>query len=236
MECRDLIDVCVTFCHFSIFVFFFLLCECIFYWISYLLFKNLVSSQSSAHSNSSLGMNCATGNDWKLRKPAVRSAQGSTTPEMHSRRHSGGVSSLNQSRSKQIHQSNGSIQSDSPSSNSISPAPSPSPRPQSVMNTNNGSVGLGKRWNSTGDFNSQSALTGRWAMSIHFIYMYKFILLSSVHYSSILFYQIVMNFLSIVLRLHSFVFCLIQFFSFLFFSIHFYLCMRCLCAFNSLLF
>lgn len=112
-------------------------------------------------------MNCATpGSDWKLRKPVVRSAQGSTTPEMHSRRHSGGVSSLHQSRSKQIHQSNGSIQSDSPSSNSISPAPSPSPRPQSV-NTNNGSVGLGKRWNSTGDFNSQSALTGRYVNHIY---------------------------------------------------------------------
>lgn len=121
-----------------------------------------VSSQSSAHSNSSIGMNCATNNDWKLRKPMVRSAHGSTTPDMHStRRHSGGVSSLHQSRTKQIHQSNGSIQSDSPSSNSISPAPSPSPRPQSVTATNNGSVGLGKRWNSTGDFNAQSALVGR---------------------------------------------------------------------------
>lgn len=119
----------------------------------------LVSSQSSAHSNSSMGMNCPS-NDWKLRKPIIRSAQGSQTPDIHSRRHSG-VSSLHQSRTKQIHQSNGSIQSDSPSSNSISPAPSPSPRPQSVNTTNNGSVGLGKRWNSTGDFNAQSALTGR---------------------------------------------------------------------------
>lgn len=103
-------------------------------------------------------MNCA--NDWKLRKPIGRSTQGSQTPDIHSRRHSG-ISSLHQSRTKPIHQSNGSIQSDSPSSNSISPAPSPSPRPQSV-NTNNGSVGLGKRWNSTGDFNTQSALTGRY--------------------------------------------------------------------------
>ncbi|XP_031616634.1 echinoderm microtubule-associated protein-like 2 isoform X2 [Contarinia nasturtii] len=116
-----------------------------------------LSSQSSAHSNSSIGMNCAN-NDWKLRKPMVRSG-GTTTPDIHSRRHSGGVNSLHQSRTKQIHQSNGSIQSDSPSSNSISPAPSPSPRPQSV-NTNNGSAGLGKRWNSTGDFNAQSALVG----------------------------------------------------------------------------
>lgn len=124
-----------------------------------------VSSQSSAHSNSSIGMNCGSGggsNDWKLRKPMVRSVQGSQTPDIHhSRRHSGGVGSLHQSRTKQSHQSNGSIQSDSPSSNSISPAPSPSPRPQSVNTTNNGSVGLGKRWNSTGDFNAQSALTGR---------------------------------------------------------------------------
>lgn len=104
-------------------------------------------------------MNCGN-NDWKLRKPMVRSVQGSQTPDIHShRRHSGGVGSLHQ---KQIHQSNGSIQSDSPSSNSISPAPSPSPRPQSVNTTNNGSVGLGKRWNSTGDFNAQSALTGRY--------------------------------------------------------------------------
>lgn len=109
-----------------------------------------------------MGMNCATNNDWKLRKPMVRSVQGTTTPDIHSRRHSGGVNSLHQSRTKPIHQSNGSIQSDSPSSNSISPAPSPSPRPQSVNTVNNGSVGLGKRWNSTGDFNAQSALVGRY--------------------------------------------------------------------------
>lgn len=78
----------------------------------------------------------------------------------------GGVTSLNQSRTKPIHQSNGSIQSDSPSSNSISPAPSPSPRPQSV-NANNGSVGLGKRWNSTGDFGAQSSLTGRLVFTLY---------------------------------------------------------------------
>ncbi|XP_055316074.1 echinoderm microtubule-associated protein-like 2 isoform X2 [Sitodiplosis mosellana] len=119
-----------------------------------------LSSQSSVHSNSSMGMNCGQNNDWKLRKPMVRSVQGTTTPDMHSRRHSGGVSSLHQSRTKPIHQSNGSIQSDSPSSNSISPAPSPSPRPQSVNTVNNGNAGLGKRWNSTGDFNAQSALVG----------------------------------------------------------------------------
>lgn len=124
-----------------------------------------------------MGMNCGSGNDWKLRKPMVRPAQGTTTPDIHSRRHSGGVGSLHQSRTKQSHQSNGSIQSDSPSSNSISPAPSPSPRPQSV-NTNNNNVGLGKRWNSTGDFNV-SALTGR--------YVYRNVLnftLCFVHFSS----------------------------------------------------
>lgn len=133
----------------------------------------VVSSQSSAHSNSSIGMNCST-NDWKLRKPMVRAVQGSQTPDIHSRRHSGGVGSLHQSRTKQSHQSNGSIQSDSPSSNSISPAPSPSPRPQSVNTTNNGSVGLGKRWNSTGDFNAQSTLTGRY---LNFSFSFVFSLL-----------------------------------------------------------
>lgn len=74
-----------------------------------------------------------------------------------------GVNSLHQSRTKQIHQSNGSIQSDSPSSNSISPAPSPSPRPQSANANNNGSS-LGKRWNSTGDFGAHSPLTGRYVV------------------------------------------------------------------------
>lgn len=173
MECLDLLDVRLIEIYMFSFIFasFDSFIKFVLFFFSFLNFsffsENSVSSQSSAHSNSSLGMNCATpGSDWKLRKPVVRSAQGSTTPEMHSRRHSGGVSSLHQSRSKQIHQSNGSIQSDSPSSNSISPAPSPSPRPQSV-NTNNGSVGLGKRWNSTGDFNAQSALTGRYGNHIY---------------------------------------------------------------------
>lgn len=120
--------------------------------------------------------------EWKLRKPMIRSVHGSITPDMHLRRHSGksilinflffwekylillfltGANSLHQSRTKQIHQSNGSIQSDSPSSNSISPAPSPSPRPQSA-NANNSGSGLGKRWNSTGDFGAHSNLTGRY--------------------------------------------------------------------------
>lgn len=180
MECLDLVDVCLVEIYTFSFLFspFFILFPLL---ILHIFFLNSVSSQSSAHSNSSLGMNCATpGSDWKLRKPVVRSAQGTTTPEMHSRRHSGGVSSLHQSRSKQIHQSNGSIQSDSPSSNSISPAPSPSPRPQSV-NTNNGSVGLGKRWNSTGDFNSQSALTGRYVNRIYSSSMRSFRLIS-IHF------------------------------------------------------
>lgn len=142
-----------------------------------------MASQSSPHSTSSLALGCSSPNDWKLRKNIVRSAQGAN--EMHSRRHSGkskgniefisllnlfflffqsilgGVTSLNQSRTKQIHQSNGSIQSDSPSSNSISPAPSPSPRPQSVNTNNNGGIGFAKRWSSTGDFGTQSSLTGR---------------------------------------------------------------------------
>lgn len=59
------------------------------------------------------------------------------------------------SRSKSIHQSNGSIHSESPSSSSVSPAPSPSPRPNSAYNS-----GLAKRWNSTGDFGSSNSLQG----------------------------------------------------------------------------
>lgn len=62
------------------------------------------------------------------------------------------------SRSKSLHQSNGSLHSDSPSSSSVSPAPSPSPRPNTVHGIHNS--GLAKRWSSTGDFNVQSPLQG----------------------------------------------------------------------------
>ncbi|XP_045451782.1 echinoderm microtubule-associated protein-like 2 [Melitaea cinxia] len=88
------------------------------------------------------------------------------------------ASSLSQRRGPQ-HQSTGSLQSDSPaSSSSLSPAPSPSPRAtpapltphpvQPYRSRNNSSSGnqspspatnnLTKRWNSTGDFNSQGLL------------------------------------------------------------------------------
>lgn len=47
-----------------------------------------VGSQNSPHSTSSLALSC-TSNDWKHRKQMTRSVQGTTTPDMHSRRHSG---------------------------------------------------------------------------------------------------------------------------------------------------
>lgn len=48
----------------------------------------VVGSQNSPHSTSSLALN-ATSSDWKHRKTITRSIQGATTPDMHSRRHSG---------------------------------------------------------------------------------------------------------------------------------------------------
>lgn len=103
-----------------------------------------MTSPSPSH-NSSSSNSHSTPNDWKLRKPVPRSS--SATPENPLRRHTAtSVTSLPQSRNKSIHQSNGSLHSDSPSSSSVSPAPSPSPRPSSLH------AGLAKRWSSTGDF------------------------------------------------------------------------------------
>uniref|UniRef100_A0A1L8E5X0 Putative echinoderm microtubule-associated protein-like 1 n=2 Tax=Nyssomyia neivai TaxID=330878 RepID=A0A1L8E5X0_9DIPT len=93
--------------------------------------------------------------DWKLRKPMVR--QGSTTEARRS-------ATLHHTRSKTSHQSNGSLHSDgTPSSTSVSPAPSPSPRPNTSQGVLQQHSGLGKRWNSTGDFNTQSPLQARLA-------------------------------------------------------------------------
>lgn len=129
-----------------------------------LFFFWLVTSQSPTHNSSSSTISCTT-NDWKLRKPMTRTTNNSAS-DFNSRRHNQSVNSisgsgLHQSRTKTIHQSNGSIHSDSPSSSSISPAPSPSPRPQLLNAGNGGGSGLGKRWSSTGDFGAQSPLTGR---------------------------------------------------------------------------
>lgn len=115
-----------------------------------------MTSQSPTHNSSSSTISSIT-NDWKLRKPLVRPTNNNAS-DIHGRRHNppmNNIGALNHSRSKSIHQSNGSLHSDSPSSSSVSPAPSPSPRPQSVH------AGLGKRWSSTGDFGAQSPLTGR---------------------------------------------------------------------------
>lgn len=103
-----------------------------------------MTSPSPSHNSSSSNSHSTTPNDWKLRKSVTRSS--SATPENPLRRHTAtSVTSLPQ-RNKSIHQSNGSLHSDSPSSSSVSPAPSPSPRPNSLH------AGLAKRWNSTGDF------------------------------------------------------------------------------------
>lgn len=125
-----------------------------------------MTSQSPTHNSSSSTISSVT-NDWKLRKPLGRPTH-SNSPDINLRRHNqppNHIGTLNTSRSKSIHQSNGSLHSDSQSSSSISPAPSPSPRPQSA----HVHAGLGKRWSSTGDFGAQSPLTGR--------YVYKFIFL-----------------------------------------------------------
>ena len=139
---------------------------------------------SPSPTNNSSSSN-ASSNEWKLRKPLPRTA----TNHVHNsesviRRHTAvnNVNSLTQQRNKAIHQSNGSLHSDSHSSSSVSPAPSPSPRPNSIhhhhhnhhnhhnnhqqqqnhnavtattSNNNlisNNNSGLGKRWSSTGDF------------------------------------------------------------------------------------
>jgi hypothetical protein len=105
-----------------------------------------------------------------------RNSNNSTTSQSPSRNLQG---KSNMNRRTLHHQSNGSLHSaDSQSSNSVSPAPSPLPRPATVHSTTalmqssmqtqssstnlvnqnqtnnnqNSPTGLGKRWNSTGDF------------------------------------------------------------------------------------
>lgn len=111
---------------------------------------NRLTSPSPTNNSSSSTM---SSNEWKLRKPLPRTTNQSET--LIKRHTVVSVSGFSQ-RNKTIHQSNGSLHSDSQSSSSVSPAPSPSPRPNSVHG------GLGKRWNSTGDFGATAAsLQGR---------------------------------------------------------------------------
>lgn len=114
------------------------------------IYNRLTSPSPTNNSSSS-----ASSNDWKLRRP-ISSSRTNQSEVVTLRRHttvSGG--NLSQ-RNKAIHQSNGSLHSDSHSSSSVSPAPSPSPRPNSLHS------GLNKRWNSTGDFGAAgNQLQGR---------------------------------------------------------------------------
>lgn len=107
----------------------------------------------------------------RLRKPQPRPMSSSASPSgvgskgnsieaMLRRNTMGSSGALSSQRSRTSHhQSNGSLHSDTQSSSSVSPAPSPSPRPPQSASAS--SVGLGKRWSSTGDFNTQSPLTNR---------------------------------------------------------------------------
>jgi hypothetical protein len=122
--------------------------------------------------------------DWRLRRSGSNTNSTTNSP---SRFQANSKTNLNR-RSLQHHQSNGSLHS-ADSQSSTSPAPSPLPRPATVHSTaplqlnnnalqtqssasnlldqtgGNGSpTGLGKRWNSTGDFvtsptNQQSSPT-----------------------------------------------------------------------------
>ena len=120
--------------------------------------------------------------DWRLRRSGSNTNSTTNSP---SRFQANSKTNLNR-RSLQHHQSNGSLHS-ADSQSSTSPAPSPLPRPATVHSTaplqlnnalqtqssasnllsqtENGSpTGLGKRWNSTGDFvtsptNQQSSPT-----------------------------------------------------------------------------
>lgn len=107
----------------------------------------------------------------RLRKPQPRPLSSSASPSgggnrgtnslgaMLRRNTLGSSGQLNTTRSRTSHhQSNGSLHSDTQSSSSVSPAPSPSPRPPQSASA---AAGLGKRWSSTGDFNTQSPLTNR---------------------------------------------------------------------------
>lgn len=131
---------------------------------------------NGSYSSSSLS-NTYNGNEViRLRKPQPRPMSSSSSPsgakgnsiEAMLRRNtmgsSGGALSSMTNRSRTSHhQSNGSLHSDTQSSSSVSPAPSPSPRQTPSQSAATASaVGLGKRWSSTGDFNTHSPLTNRY--------------------------------------------------------------------------
>lgn len=139
------------------------------------------SNNNNNHSSSSLS-NTYNGNGEviRLRKPQPRPMSssgmspslggvgstkgGGNSVEAMLRRNtmgSSGALSSQRSRTSHHHQSNGSLHSDTQSSSSVSPAPSPSPRPPQSQSSSVSTVGLGKRWSSTGDFNQQSPLTNR---------------------------------------------------------------------------
>lgn len=120
----------------------------------------------------------STLDDWRLRRNNNNSTTNSPSRNLPNK--------TNLNRRILHHQSNGSLHSaDSQSSNSVSPAPSPLPRPATVHSTTalmqsamlqsqtsatnlltqsnsfsnqNSPTGLGKRWNSTGDFIAHSPI------------------------------------------------------------------------------
>ncbi|CAK1543279.1 unnamed protein product [Leptosia nina] len=127
------------------------------------------TQRNGAYSGSSTG---TPTRELRVRQPAYRE------PAKRTSSYGSSASSLPQRRGPQ-HQSTGSLQSDSPaSSSSLSPAPSPSPRatpaphhvphvtqPYRSRNSSTSSnqspspgATLTKRWNSTGDFNTQGLL------------------------------------------------------------------------------
>lgn len=123
-------------------------------------------SNGSYGSNSLSNAYNGNGETIRLRKPQPRPMSSSSSPsagakgnsiEVMLRRNTLGSSGAlnNNTRTRTSHQSNGSLHSDTQSSSSVSPAPSPSPRPPQSASA------LGKRWSSTGDFNTQSPLTNR---------------------------------------------------------------------------
>lgn len=128
-------------------------------------------SNGSYGSNSLSSTYNGNGEVIRLRKPQPRPMSSSSSPsgakgnsiEVMLRRNtlgsSGALNNGNSTRPTRTshHQSNGSLHSDTQSSSSVSPAPSPSPRPPQSASA----AGLGKRWSSTGDFNTQSPLTNR---------------------------------------------------------------------------
>ncbi|CAG9583424.1 unnamed protein product [Danaus chrysippus] len=116
----------------------------------------------------------------RIRQPTYRESVKRTSS------YGSNASSLSQRRGPQ-HQSTGSLQSDSPaSSSSLSPAPSPSPRATpapphlNYRSRNNSSsstpttTSLTKRWNSTGDFNTQGLLpTSRFTSTKSLLNLYS---------------------------------------------------------------